>query len=151
MVNKKAFFKGKLPAYQLMYGYQNMHTCVVHMWEGGEGFSAKFSGMIIFSMELYLGDQLCSKCMRKSFVSYPVNKIEAFKDNILMTLQSAIASTVTVITGILVCIVLRLPIGLPPAPWSCVLWFCIYEYLERLRKLVTWRKYSDRRNLSVDL
>ena len=33
-----------------------------------------------------------------------------------MTFQSAIASTVTVVAGILVCIVVRLPIGLPPAP-----------------------------------
>ena len=33
-----------------------------------------------------------------------------------MTFQSAIASTVTVIGGILVCIVVRLPKGLPPAP-----------------------------------
>ena len=42
---------------------------------GGGGFSAKFSGIIIFSMELYLGDQLCSKCITKSFVSYLVNEI----------------------------------------------------------------------------
>ena len=34
-----------------------------------------------------------------------------------MTLQSATASTVTVIGGVLVCIVVRqMPIGLPPAP-----------------------------------
>ena len=33
-----------------------------------------------------------------------------------MIFQSAIASTVTVIVGILVCIVVRRPIGLPPAP-----------------------------------
>ena len=79
-------------------------------------FSAQFSGIIIFSIELYYGDTLCSKCMTKSFVSYPVNDILAYKYNILMTLQSAIASTVTVIAGILVCIVVRLPIGLPPAP-----------------------------------
>ena len=67
-------------------------------------------------MELYYGDQLCSKYITKSFVSYLVNDIEAYKYNILMTLQSAIASTVTVIAGILVCIVVRLAIGLPPAP-----------------------------------
>ena len=53
---------------------------------GGGGFSAKFSGIIIFSMELYYGDQLCSKCIKKSFVSYLVNDIEAYKYNILMTL-----------------------------------------------------------------
>ena len=52
----------------------------------------------------------------KKFVSYPVNEIQAYKYNILMLLQSAIASTVTVIAGILVCIVVRLPIGLPSAP-----------------------------------
>ena len=40
--------------------------------EGGGGFSAHFSGIIIFSLELYLGDQLCSKCTNKSFVSYSV-------------------------------------------------------------------------------
>ena len=45
-----------------------------------------------------------------------VNEIKAYKYNILMTLQSAIASTVTVIAGILVCVVVRLPIGLPSAP-----------------------------------
>ena len=83
---------------------------------GGGGFSAQFSGIIIFSIELYYGDKLCSKCMTKSFVSYPVNAIQAYKFNILMTLQSAIASAVTVIAGILVCIVVRLPIGLPPVP-----------------------------------
>ena len=54
--------------------------------------------------------------MRKSVVSYPVNDIEAYKYNILMILQSAIASTVTGIAGILVCIVVRLSIGPPPAP-----------------------------------
>ena len=54
-----------------------------------------------------------------------------------MTFQSAIASTVIVIAGILVCIVVGLPIGLPPAPQSCVLYFCICEYLEKLTKLVT--------------
>ena len=83
---------------------------------GGGGFSAQCSGIIIFSMELYYGNQLCSKCIRKSFVSFPVNNIQAYKYNILMILQSAIASTVTVIAGILVCIVVRLPIGLPSAP-----------------------------------
>ena len=33
--------------------------------EGGGGFSAQLSGTIIFSLELYLGDQLCSKCTKK--------------------------------------------------------------------------------------
>ena len=32
---------------------------------GRGGFSAQFSGIIIFSLELYLGDQLCSKCTKK--------------------------------------------------------------------------------------
>ena len=54
--------------------------------------------------------------MAKSFVSFPVNDIQAYKYNILMTLQSVIASTVTVIAQILVCIVVRLPIALRPAP-----------------------------------
>ena len=71
-----------------------------------------------FSLEVYLGDQLCSKCTKKSFVSYSVNEIYAYKDNILMTLQSSLASKVTVIAGILVCIVVGLPIGLPYAPRS---------------------------------
>ena len=31
----------------------------------GEGFSAQFSGIIIFRLKLYLGDQLCSKCTKK--------------------------------------------------------------------------------------
>ena len=84
----------------------NVETCV---WRGGGGFSAQFSGMIIFGMELYYGDQ-------KSFVSYPLNNIEAYKYNILMILQSAIACTVIVIVGILVCIMVRLPLGLSPAP-----------------------------------
>ena len=83
---------------------------------GGGGFSAQFSGIIIFSMELYYGDQLCSICMTKSFVIYLVNDIQAYKYNILMTFQSIIASIVTVIAGILVCTVVRLPVGLPPAP-----------------------------------
>ena len=121
------------------YGWKSSHK------------SAQLSDSINFSMELYYGDQLCSKCMTKSFISYPVNDIQAYKCNTIMTLQSAIASNVTVIAGILVCIVVRLPIGLPPAPWSCVMYFCICEYLEKLTKLVTWRRNSDRMNLSVDL
>ena len=72
--------------------------------------------MIIYTIELYYGYQLCSKCIKKSFVSYTVNEIKAYKYNILMTLQTSIASTAIVIAGILVCIVVGLPIGLPPAP-----------------------------------
>ena len=54
-----------------------------------------------------------------------------------MTLEGSLGSKVTVIAGILVCIVVGLPIGLRPAPQSCVLYFCICEYLEKLTKLVT--------------
>ena len=68
--------------------------------------------MLIFSIESYYGDQLCSKCIKKSLVSYPVHDIQGYQYNILMTIQSAIASTVTVIAGILVCIVVGLPKGL---------------------------------------
>ena len=53
---------------------------------------------------------------KKSFVSYSVNDIQAYKNNILMTLQSCLGSKVTVIAEILVCIVVGLPIGLPYAP-----------------------------------
>ena len=63
-----------------------------------------------------MGTKCVPNVLKKSFVSYLVNEIQAYKYNILMTLQSAIASTVTVIAGILVCIVVRLPIGLPSAP-----------------------------------
>ena len=102
----------------LQYGDLRYSTCVMqatktkdlklkffpHPWEKGGGlFSAQFSGMsVFFCLELYLGDQLCSKCTNKSFVSYSVNEIQACKDNILMTLQSSLASKVTVIAGILV-------------------------------------------------
>ena len=68
-----------------------------------------------------------------------------------MTFQNVIVSIVTVIAGILVCMVVRLPIGLPPVPLSCVLYLCICEYSEKLIKLITYRRYSDRRNLNVDL
>ena len=88
---------------------------VSHKKVGG-GFSAQFSGFIIFSIELYCGDQICSKCFKKSFVSYPVNEIQEDKYNILMTLQTSIAHTVTVIGGILLCFVVRPPLGIPPAP-----------------------------------
>ena len=63
-----------------------------------------------------MGTNCVSKCMTKCFVNYPVNEIQAYKYNILVTLQSAIASIVTVKAGILVCIVVRLLISLPPAP-----------------------------------
>ena len=53
--------------------------------------------------------------MTKSFVTYPVNVIQAYKYNTIMILQSLIASNVIDIVGISVCIVVRLPIGLPPA------------------------------------
>ena len=43
--------------------------------KGGGSFSGQFSGIIIFSLEVYLGDQLCSKCTKKSFVSYSLNEI----------------------------------------------------------------------------
>ena len=39
---------------------------------GGKGFSAQPLDKSNFSMELYYGDQLCSKCMTKSLVTYPV-------------------------------------------------------------------------------
>ena len=32
---------------------------------GGGGFSAQFSGIIILSLKVYLGDQLCSKYTKK--------------------------------------------------------------------------------------
>ena len=83
---------------------------------GGGRFSAQFSGIIILNLKVYLGDQLCSKYTKKSFVRYSVNEIKAYKDNILMTLQSSVASKVTVIAGILVCIMVGLPIDLPYAP-----------------------------------
>ena len=35
---------------------------------GGRGGSAQFSGIIIFSLELYLGDQLCPKCTKNKKV-----------------------------------------------------------------------------------
>ena len=61
-------------------------------------------------------------------------------ENILMTLQSAIASTGTVIAGTLVCIVVRLLISLPPVPWSCVVYFCICEYFEKWQN---WEIFLD--------
>ena len=67
-----------------------------------------------------------------------------------MAFQSAIASTVIVIAVIIVCIMVRLAIGLPPAPQSSVLYFCICEYFEKQTKLVPYRRYLDRKNLSVD-
>ena len=63
--------------------------------ENREGdFSAQFSGITVFSMELYLGDQLCSKCNKKVLSVTQLNDLKAYKYSILMTLQSAIASTV---------------------------------------------------------
>ena len=97
----------------------DLDTChQVSFWGGGGGggFSAQFSRIIILSLKLYLGDQLCSKYTKKSFVSYSVNEIYAHKDNILMTLQSSVASKVTVIARILVCIMVGLPIDLPYTP-----------------------------------
>ena len=141
----------------LQYGDFGYSTCVMSSLirdkkaEKRGGFSAQFSRIIIFSLELYLGDQLCSKYTKNSFISYSVNEIQAYKDNILMTLQSSLASKVTVIAGILVCIMVGLPIDLPYAPRSLVLQFCICEYFEKLTKLVTYRRYLDRRNLSMDL
>ena len=43
--------------------------------QGGGGFSAQFSGIIIFSMVSYYGNITCSKCISKSFVIYPDNDI----------------------------------------------------------------------------
>ena len=65
---------------------------------GGEGFLPSFQESLYLVWNYTLGTNLF-QMYEKKFVSYLVNKIEAFKDNILMTLQSAIASTVTVITG----------------------------------------------------
>ena len=42
---------------------------------GGGGLSAQFSGIIILNLKVYLGDQLCSKYTKKSFVSYSGNEI----------------------------------------------------------------------------
>ena len=54
--------------------------------------------------------------MTESFISYPVNNIQAYRYNILMTLQNVIANNVTVIAGILLCTVVMLPTGFSPAP-----------------------------------
>ena len=48
---------------------------------GGGIFCQSFQEWLFLVWNYTLGDQLCSKCMRKSFVNYPVNEIEAFKDN----------------------------------------------------------------------
>ena len=45
----------------------DMSPIHVEKAEKGVGFSAQFSGIIIFSLEVYLGDQLCSKCTKKKF------------------------------------------------------------------------------------
>ena len=42
--------------------------------KSGGGFSAQFSGIIIFSLELYLGTNFVPNVL-KSFVSYSVNEI----------------------------------------------------------------------------
>ena len=64
------------------------------------------------------------------------------KDNILMTLQSSLGSKVTVIAGILVCIV----VGLAYRPSICTMILnavvSLYVmYFEKLTKLVTYRRY----------
>ena len=82
--------------------------------EGG-GVSAQFLRIIIFKIDSYYRDITCSKYITKSFVIYPDNDIQGKTYNNLMTFQSSISSIVIVIAGILVCIVIRLPIGLPPA------------------------------------
>ena len=54
------------------------------------------------------------------------------KYNNLLTHLSTTASNVILIVGILVCIVVRLSIALPSAPWSCVLYFSTCGYFEKL-------------------
>ena len=78
-------------------------------------FLPNFQELLFLAWNYTMGTNFV-QMYKKKFVSFPVNEIQAYKYNILMTIQSAIASTVTVIEGILVCIVVRLPIGLPPAP-----------------------------------
>ena len=62
-----------------------------------------------------------------------------------MAFQNAIASTVTVIAGILVCIVVRLPIGLPPAPWSCpvLLYMWVFWKVDKVSVMVE-KKANER-------
>ena len=91
-----------------------------------------FSGIIIFSIDSYYWNLSCSKCIAKSFVIYPDNVLQTYTYNSPMTFQSGISSDVIEIAGILVCIVIRLPTGLPPTPWSSVLYFSICEYFEKL-------------------
>ena len=50
-------------------------TADVTVSGGGGLFLPNFQESLLISMELYLGDQICSKCITKSFVSYLVNKI----------------------------------------------------------------------------
>ena len=88
-------------------------------------------------MDSYYRDITCFKCITKSSVIYPDNDIQAKTCNNLMTFQSSISSIVIVIVGIFVWIMVRLPIGLPPAPLYCVLYISICEYFEKLTKLVT--------------
>ena len=73
----------------LYYGDLGYSTCVTRAtktkdlklkffpssWGGGGGLFCPIFRNHFFSLELYLGDQLCSKCTKKSFVSYSVNEI----------------------------------------------------------------------------
>ena len=111
-----SFVSGRTPRGETYFTiFHHISTATILGGHRG-GISAHLSDNINFSMELYYGDQLCSKCMTKSFVTHLVNVIQAYTYNTIIILQSLIACIVIDIAGILVCIVLRMPMGLPPAP-----------------------------------
>ena len=83
---------------------------------GGGGVFCPIFRNHYFSMDSYYRDITCSKRITKSFVIFPDNDIQAYTYNNLMTFRSSITSIVIVIVGILVCIVVRLPTCLAPAP-----------------------------------
>ena len=54
----------------------------------GGGFSAQFSGIIIFSLELYLGDQLCSNFQESLFLALNYTLGTNFVPNVLKKVLS---------------------------------------------------------------
>ena len=68
-----------------------------------------------------------------------------------MTFQSVTSSNVIGIAGILVCVVVRLPTGLPPAPWCCILYSFKCENSKKIFYLVTCTWMMDGRNISLKM
>ena len=84
--------------------------------KSGGAFLPNFHESLFLALNYTLGTNFVPNVLKKVLSLTRLMRYRPIKIIFLMTLQSSLASKVTVIAGILVCIMVGLPIDLPYAP-----------------------------------